>query len=298
MQRRLELEGYFERSGRTLRKGRFPLWFATKVKPVLITAVLAALGLYARGRRNAMQPIVRRIDIKVRHLPPALDGFTILHLSDFHIDKMGDLAGRAATLLRTLSPDLCLLTGDYRYEIDGPCSGVYGPMRTILASISARHGIYGILGNHDAGEIALGLEPMGVRMLVNESARLQHRGAAFWLVGLDDPFDYRCADWEAGMSEVPSDAFVVALVHTPELFQEAARRGVRLYLCGHTHAGQIRLPLLGAIKKNADCPRKYVQGLWQYKGMQGYTSWGLGCSTVSVRYRCAPEIALLTLRLA
>jgi uncharacterized protein len=70
---------------------------------------------------------------------------------------------------------------------------------------------------------------------------------------------------------------------------------VHLYLCGHVHAGQIRLPLIGAILTNADCPRSYTQGDWQHHSMRGYTGAGVGCSFLPVRFNCPPEITVIEL---
>lgn len=252
-------------------------------------------GIYGRGKRNALLPRITRLDLSFPNLPAGLNGFEILQLSDLHIDEMPGLDEALVPLLKPLRPDLCVLTGDYRWEIIGPCDRVYPPLHRVIESITSRHGIIAILGNHDAAEIALDLESRGVRMLVNESLRLDHNAATLWLAGTDDPFDYRRADLDASLREVPAQAFTVLLTHSPQLYEKAAFRGVHLYLCGHTHAGQIRLPFLGAVKKNAPVPRKFVQGHWRYRDMQGYTSWGAGCSTLPVRYNCPPEATLIRL---
>jgi hypothetical protein len=85
-------------------------------------------------------------------------------------------------------------------------------------------------------------------------------------------------------------------VHTPEIIEAAALYGIDLYLCGHTHGGQICLPWIGPIIVNANCPRRFTQGVWRYKQVQGYTSAGVGTSGVPVRFFCPPEIALIELR--
>ncbi len=257
---RLKVEEYFRRSGRTLRKSRFRLWFNRRVKIPLMRLAFKAAGIYGRGVRNALSPVVRRLPMVFPNLPAAFDGYQILHLSDFHIDEIGGLAEALVPLLDDLRPDLCVLTGDYRFEIAGSCREVYPRMRKVFAHISARHGIAAILGNHDAAEIALEFEKSGVRMLINDAVEIKQANASLWLAGLDDNFDYRCADLQKAMSAVTPDSFKVLLAHDPTLYREAARYGVDLYLCGHTHAGQIRLPLLGAIKKNAPGPQEICAG--------------------------------------
>ncbi len=296
MQPRLAVEEYFARSGRTFRKSAARLCYEEKIKPRLMKTAFRALGLYARGVRNALTPRVRSLQLHFPDLPPAFDGFTILHISDLHIDGVDGLAESLAPLLRRLRPDLCALTGDYRYEIRGACAEVYPRLQHVISSISARLGIIGILGNHDAAEIAIQLEQMGVRMLVNDAAEVSVGGSSVWFIGVDDSFDYRCDDLPKAMSKTPSGAFKVLLAHSPQLYREAAAAGIQLYLCGHTHAGQIRLPFIGAVKKNTPVPKGLIQGHWSHEGMQGYTTWGAGCSTLPVRYRCPPEVALIELK--
>jgi len=105
------------------------------------------------------------------------------------------------------------------------------------------------------------------------------------VIGVDDPHFYGCDDLEEALEAVPEDDFKVLLAHTPEIFEKAARSGIHLYLCGHTHAGQIRLPIIGEVLQNTDCPRAYAQGEWRHDRMLGHTSAGVGCSVVPVRYK-------------
>ena len=296
LQPRLEVEEYFRLSGGTFRKSKRRLWFNRSIKTPLLKLAFKTAGVYGSGVRNALSLIVRTATLSFPELPLALDGFTILHISDLHIDGMDGLAEAMAKIVAPLRPDLCVLTGDYRFEIDGACTAVYPRMAKVAASISARCGIVSILGNHDAAEMAYRLQDMGVRMLINDALEIHKDGASLWLAGVDDQFDYRCANLPKALLNVPGEAFKILLAHDPQLYQEAASAGIELYLCGHTHAGQIRLPLIGAVKKNAPVPREMVQGPWTYKKLRGYTSWGAGCSTLPIRFNCAPDVALLELR--
>jgi predicted MPP superfamily phosphohydrolase len=263
--------------------------------PVLRSALKMA-GLYARGIRNALAPVVRHVRFEFKELPNSFDGFRILHLTDLHIDGMDGLAEVIAERLRGLDADLCVVTGDYRFEVDGPCDRVYPRLRTILSAIQARHGVVAILGNHDASEIAVELERLGVRMLINDSVAIARESTCLWVLGVDDPHCYGCGDLDAALATVPAGAFKVLLAHSPEMWRQASTAGIHLYLCGHTHAGQIRLPGIGAPLMNASCPRPYTQGQWQHGAMLGYTSAGIGCSLLPVRYNCPPEITLIELR--
>lgn len=266
----------------------------TLLRPFLKLGLKAA-GLYGRGVRNALSPIVRHLRIAFADLPPALDGFQILQVSDLHIDGCDGLAEVLSPVLSRLEPDVCVMTGDYRFEDEGPSEDIYPRMKEIVSSISAKHGIFGILGNHDASGIAFALEEMGVRMLINEAAEIGNENASAWLIGIDDPFDYQCDDLPAALEPVPRNAFKILLAHTPELYADASRRRIHLYLCGHTHGGQIRFPLVGSLRHNANCPKAYSHGQWAHEGMQGLTSAGVGCSTLPIRFNCPPELLLIEL---
>ncbi len=292
---RMEREQQFAQTGRKLRNKSW-LFRHEKIwlRP-LIKIGLQACGLYRRGMNNALRPVIRHLRLTFDDLPPAFEGYTLLHLSDFHIDGVPDLVAPLSQLLRDLTPDLCVITGDYRFEDEDTCEHVYPLMRKVLDSISARDGVFGILGNHDSAEIAFALDEMGLRMLINDAVEIRRGTQSIWLAGIDDPFDYKCDDLPGALQRVPAGAFKVLLAHTPELYESAAQFGINLYLSGHTHAGQIRFPAVGSLRNNADCPSEYAYGHWRHKEMQGYTSAGVGCSGLPVRFNCPPEVVLIRL---
>jgi hypothetical protein len=293
---RIAVEEHFARIGHTYRHGRAFRFFDHKVMRPGLEIGLRVVGLYGLGRRNSLLPQIREICLHFPNLPAAFDGFRLLHLSDFHIDGVDGLAEALAPLLSRIKPDLCVFTGDYRFEDRGPCPHVYPRMQKVIDAISAAHGIWGILGNHDSAEIAYCIEALGVHMLVNESVEIRQGGQSLWLAGVDDPFDFRCDDLNAALSGVPEDGFKILLAHAPEVYQRAAAAGIHLYLSGHTHAGQIRLPVIGSLKHNSHCPKEFSYGLWNHAGMLGYTTSGVGCSSVPVRFHCPPEIVLFELK--
>jgi len=257
---------------------------------------LKAVGLLARGERNARSPEIRRMQVTFDSLPPGLCGFRILHLTDLHIDGMSGLAERVAELIAPLEVDVCALTGDYRYANSGPCHNIYPEMRKIVRAVRSRFGIFGVLGNHDFAEIGVELASMGVRMLMNGAVEIAGPQGSIWVAGVDDSWDYDCSDLPRALTGVPKDAFKILLSHTPDIIPEAAASGINLYLCGHTHAGQIRFPFIGATLVPTNCERRFLQGRWNYEGMEGYTSSGIGCSLLPVRFLCPPEIGLIELR--
>lgn len=298
LRRRLEprfaVEAQHRKGRRAHGRGDYLLRHDRIIAPIL-RMVLRSLGLYSRGVRNALNPTLRKVRINFPDLPSAFEGFRLLHLTDFHIDGVDGLAETLATRLGDLVADVCALTGDYRFETEGPCAAVYPRMRTVLSAIRARAGIFGVLGNHDAAEIAFELSNCGVRMLVNDAVELRRDGESIWLAGVDDPHYYGCDDLRRALGNVPAQSFKILLAHSPEMFAEAAEAGIHLYLCGHTHGGQICLPKWGPVLRNAQCPKAYTSGLWRHNGMWGYTSHGVGASMLPVRYNCPPEVALIEL---
>jgi len=262
---------------------------------VALRAALKLTGLYSHGMRNALEPVVREVRFELEDVPASFDGFRILHLADLHIDGMDGLTEAIVERVAGLHADVCAMTGDYRFAIHGPCEQVYSRMRRILGSLRPPHGVFAILGNHDESEIAVELEGFGVRMLINEAVKITQGGESLWVAGVDDPHRYGCDDLDGALECVPPGAFKLLLAHSPELFSEAAKAEVDLYLCGHTHAGQICLPGIGAPLMNADCPRSYTSGRWRHGEMHGYTSAGVGCTLLPVRYNCPPEITVIEL---
>lgn len=260
----------------------------------LIRLTLKCLGLYRRGLRNALDIRIRHNEVLLANLPPAFDGFTLLQISDLHLDMNRDFTPALIERLRNIDYDICVMTGDFRAR-------TYGTYETVLAELARlrphiRRPVYAILGNHDSVRTVLPMEEMGITLLINESLAIEREGEAIYLAGIDDPHYFRMENFEKAAQAIPADAVSILLSHSPEPYRRAAHAGFSLMLSGHTHGGQICLPGGIALMTNADCPRRFCAGRWQYHGMQGYTSVGSGSSLVDVRFNCPPEITLHRLR--
>jgi uncharacterized protein len=286
------LKTWSKRGRGSFREGKYRALYA------LLRLALRLTGLRERGEQNALNPVIREIRLAYDNLPENFCGFRILHLTDLHADGLVGLPDAIGERIQDLEVDVCVMTGDYRFEVRGSCDQVYLPMERILNSVNARLGIVGILGNHDVSEEIPALERLGVKMLINEALELRRGRESTWIIGVDDPHYYGCDDLPGALKDVPSEAFKILLVHTPEIIKEAEAYGIDLYLCGHTHGGQVCLPFIGPIVTHANCARAYTHGVWQYKNLQGYTSPGVGTSGVPVRFFCPPEISVIELRCA
>lgn len=256
----------------------------------VIRGLLKLAGLYWRGRANAERVQVRHNDLRFKRLPAEFDGFTLLHMSDFHADMNEGAMRRLEEILPGLSYDACVLTGDYRGATFGQFDGALACMKPVISII--KQPIYGVLGNHDTIRMVSDLESMGVRMLLNECEPITRAGSTIYLAGIDDAHYFRVDNIEKAASSIPHQAFSILLSHTPEIYQQAAHAGFDLLLSGHTHGGQICLPGSIPITLDSDLPRRFGAGAWTYHEMAGYTSTGVGSLIVTVRINCLPEITL------
>ncbi|WP_336365821.1 metallophosphoesterase [Marinobacter sp. C2H3] len=261
--------------------------------PGLIRACLRLAGLYRRAQANSRRLATVHHRFIVPTLPAAFEGFRLLHLTDLHVDM--DEANLQA-VIDTIAPleyDLCVLTGDYRQKTFGPVDDAIAGMARLREAI--RGDAFAVLGNHDSVRMLPPLEDLGYRLLMNEMVPLVRSGHHLYLAGVDDAHYYRAHNLQRAGDDIPEGATSILLSHTPEIWREAAHAGFDLYLCGHTHGGQLCLPGGIPITLDADCPRRLGRGYWQANGMQGYTSPGAGTSVLNVRLNCPPEVTVHTL---
>lgn len=255
-----------------------------------IRNTLRLSGLYWRGQRNAARIRVRHNTIQLPSLPAAFAGFTILHISDMHVDMNPGAMQRLIELLPDLSYDACVLTGDFRAKTFGPFDAMLDGLARVRAYL--RGPVYGVLGNHDSIRMVPAMEDMGIRMLLNEAVGIVRDGSRIHLAGIDDAHYFRVDNIEKAASGIPHDECSILLSHTPEIYRQAAHADFKLLLGGHTHGGQICLPGSIPITLDSVLPRHMGSGPWTYHNMIGYTSVGVGTSVVVVRLNCLPEITL------
>ena len=157
-----------------------------------------------------------------------------------------------------------------------------------------------MLGNHaswfDDAAIAAALGRAGVTVLDNRAARVARPVGAFWLAGLADMHSPREGPRvRATLGEVTDAAPVIVLTHWPDPFREVPQ-GVALTLAGHTHCGQVNLPVLGRLVHASQASKRWPCGLYDEGGRKLFVTGGVGVSILPVRFRAPPEIVVLTLR--
>jgi predicted MPP superfamily phosphohydrolase len=256
---------------------------------------LRITGLYQKGLAQAKDIRVENKRLFFNDLPNAFNGFKILHLSDLHIDAIEGLEEIILKKIQSLSFDLCVITGDFRMDTTGSFRQIIPPMQRLLSSLHPPYGILAVLGNHDTYRLVNELEPFGVRFLVNETVRLEKNGQHIRITGIDDTY-YFYTDRAQEAFEQEHPDFAIALAHTGEMSDIAADNSYRLYLCGHTHGGQICLPGGIPVITHQKRARNRIRGIWQQNGMTGYTSPGAGVSGIPIRLNCPPEVTLFELK--
>lgn len=261
----------------------------------LFEQLLRLSGLHRRGRANALDIALKPVMVTLPNLPAAFDGYRILQISDPHLDLLPELADRIAAVLDGVSVDLLLTTGDYRDRHDDPPEPGLALLRHALSTVDVRDGRFALLGNHDPAAAVPLLEDMGLEVLLNQTVTIERQRSTLHVTGLDDVHHFYTAAAQAAL-QAPSNGCRIAAVHSPEVADLAADAGIDLYLCGHTHGGQIRLPGLPPIKTQLRRCRAYSHGLWRHGDMVGYTTNGTGVTTIPIRFNCPPEVALIILR--
>lgn len=262
-------------------------WYAF---PSIIKTSLMLCGLYWRGRRNAERVQLRHNRVISPLLPKSFHGFTILHLSDLHVELSQKALERVAALVAQLPYDLCVMTGDFRAGTAGPFDATLAGLARLRAHL--RTPIYGVLGNHDTVLMVPGMEEIGIRMLLNEREVIERDDERIHLAGVDDAHYFRADNLEKAAGDIPEGEFSILLSHTPEIFRQAAHAGFDLMLSGHTHGGQICLPGSVPVTLDAKLPRRLGAGAWRHNQLSGYTSVGAGSCIIAVRFNCLPEITL------
>ncbi len=248
-------------------------------------------------RRNEIRWLVEEFtEIPVYRLPPALEGFTIVQLTDLHLRPFTQLEHieRAVVKTNLLQADLIVLTGDYVWHDEEDILDLV----PVLAKLNARLGIFAVLGNHDIKTdehlIVETFKRYGIQVLRNQGLELQVGHQSVYLGGIDDGWLGQ-PDITATLDNYKKEMPVILLAHEPDMIDGYAHdERISLQLSGHTHGGQVQVspgkpfirPYLG---------KKYVQGLYRVNQSWVYTSRGLGTTGLPLRRNCAPEITHLTL---
>ncbi len=273
-------------------------WMLTRRRFLMATAGAgvagAGMSAYAFGPAAADVQLTRQ-DVLVRGLPPALDGIRVGLVTDVHLPANQRAARRALDLLAGERPEIVVLGGDlleHRHSID--------ELIEFARHARGSLGTYAVMGNwerrgHLLPDMARSAyEAAGVRFLCNEKAVLKIGAARLGIVGLDDPVEGR-PDMDAALADGSGSDATIWAMHAPG-YADLLPPGVQasVLLSGHTHGGQIRLPLIPAFTPSGS--GRFVAGWYSTVAAPLYVSRGIGTTGIRARLNCAPELPILTLK--
>jgi predicted MPP superfamily phosphohydrolase len=267
-----------------------------------VTLGTAALGAGGLGYATSVEPDwidVTRLRLTLRRLPPAFHGYRLVQISDIHIDDwMRERLPGAVRLINDLRPDLVAITGDF---ITRHPRRYAAALTRALEPLRGRDGVVAVLGNHDhwtgAAAVRSILHDSGIIELGNRVHTVRRGDALLHVAGVDDLM-VDADRLDRVLAALPGEGAAILLVHEPDFAdRSAATRRFDLQISGHSHGGQVRVPLLGA-PYLPPYARKYPLGLYRVGEMYQYTNRGLGMLGLHVRVFCRPEVTVLTLESA
>jgi predicted MPP superfamily phosphohydrolase len=236
--------------------------------------------------------------------PAPFKGLNIAVISDLHagstfIDE--EKIDRIVSLTNAAKPDLILLTGDYVASVAPALGGRHIPIQTVvshLKHLSAPLGVYAVIGNHDrwedAGGISRAFRDAGITVLENQHVTLGALGGPLILAGIGD-FHTHASDPVLALAGIAPARLALCFTHTPDIFPHLPLT-CALTIAGHTHGGQVRLPLVGRLKVPSGYGQRYAAGYIREGGKALFVSTGIGTSMLPVRFGVPPEISFLCLK--
>jgi predicted MPP superfamily phosphohydrolase len=251
---------------------------------------------------------LNQCSISIEGLPAPFAGFRIAQLSDFHCSRhvTASYLSEAVDLAQAQNPDLVVLTGDFVHRGYKYVERV----SDTLGRLSAPHGVYAVLGNHDFSvrnalgirrfrhlhrAVTAGLTARGIAVLHNETIPLTRGDSSLHLVGIADLWSRTC-DLEQAFAGIPPSAPRIALAHNPRTIERLNGQRCDLMLSGHTHGGQINWPGLGRPTLGRKA-RKFAAGLYSHQNTYLYVNKGVGFG-FRFRFGVRPEVAVFTLEAA
>lgn len=261
-------------------------------KMIYIFAIIAALGLI-------WSFLIEPHRLRVKTLNLELEGsedLKIVQLSDFHSKGFGHNEKKILTELEEIEPDYIFITGDF---VDSTTRDLKDCQRFWEALVDRYPGkVFGVLGNHEywhsqSERVLSLLKESGIKVLNNETRTLEFNGNAIELMGVGDPYSGHDDVERIFSRSNPETRTKILLAHSPEIFRKVKDRNLNLVLTGHTHGGQVDIPLLVRLVLPLKYDKKYKQGLFKESGTYLYVNRGVGTTILPARFNAPPEITLI-----
>jgi predicted MPP superfamily phosphohydrolase len=245
------------------------------------------------------------VEIITDRLPAQTSPVRILHISDLHVERLTRREEEVVRLVEEAQPDLVVITGDYVNLSYNRDPETQAQVRQLLGRLSAPYGVYATLGSPpvDLRETVVPIfDGLPIPLLRQDWQTVElGQGRRLVLLGMDCTHHIPTDEvrLQRLMAAAPNGVPQILLYHSPELMPQATQHGIDLYVCGHTHGGQVRLPFIGPILTSSQLGRRYVMGLYRNGRTHLYVSRGIGLEGLSaprVRFLAPPEMTLITLR--
>jgi uncharacterized protein len=241
---------------------------------------------------------ITRLALKLPNLHANFNGFRLVQISDIHLDgwmnrkRLEDIIH----MVNEQQPDLVAITGDF---ISHPTSQHEADLAAALSQVKARFGAAAVLGNHDHWTdpqmVRRALKAGSIRDLSNRFMTLERDGAQLHIAGVDDVVE-QLDRLDLVLESLPETGSAILLAHEPDYADTSAASGrFDLQLSGHSHGGQVVLPVIGA-PILPPLGKRYPSGLYQVGEMYQYTNRGLGMTGLHLRLNCDPEVTVITLK--
>ncbi len=240
---------------------------------------------------------VREVRLSLPRLPHPFSGFRLVLISDIHL---GFYFGtreltKVVAVINSLAADVVCFTGDFLDTRAFP--GALNAVAPVLTGLKAPFGKFAVLGNHDyragARQVIRELSRGGFHLLLNEHVVLEKGNEHLYVIGLEDILVGK-PSLAGAMAGIPVGTCRILLVHEPDYADETEKYDIDLQLSGHSHGGQVCLPLVGPLASST-LGKKYRTGLYRVGNLALYTNQGLGTTVLPVRFLCRPEITLIIL---
>ena len=274
-----------------------------KIIACALAVIILALGVWS----FIIEPnslVVKEVPVVLSNWPSNFDDLKIAVISDLHVGSPFINAKKLEQVVAKINeaqPDLIVILGDF--VIQDVVGGNFVEPEVIAASLKnlhARLGVFAVLGNHDwyldGLRVKRALEAVGIRVLENDVQEIRHNEQSIWLAGIGDLWTGHTFIQNT-LHKIPESRHVIVLTHNPDIFPDLPA-GISLTLAGHTHGGQVNIPLIGRLEVPSRFGQRYAAGLIEEAGKRLFVTTGIGTSIIPVRFRVPPEIAILKIKTA
>jgi predicted MPP superfamily phosphohydrolase len=278
-----------------------------RLRVKIIAGALALIILALSVWSFVIEPnslVVNEVPMTLTGWPPDFNNLKIAIISDLHVGSPYINAKKLEQVVATINktqPDLIVILGDF--VIQDVVGGNFVEPEVIAASLKSLHaplGVFAVLGNHDwyldGLRVKRALEAVGIRVLENDVQEVRRNEQSIWLAGIGDLWTGH-TEIQSTLRKIPPKQNVVVLTHNPDIFPELPAE-ISLTLAGHTHGGQVNIPLLGRLQVPSRFGQRYAAGVIEEAGKHLFVTTGIGTSLIPVRFRVPPEIAILKINAA